>query len=151
MKYNIKNELSGFDFSQAHIQDIEMTTDRFHLVLDQVMILPENSCNRDIRTMRTNGLLFTIENFAFQSLVEEGFTLYNANGQLTKTVPDRVVPAEEYAQVLEALVDGTVYEITKEENKYTFVFDGNDERTYMLTAEGTADREEWDRFLNCSE
>lgn len=93
MKYNIKNELSGFDFSQAHIQDIEMTTDRFHLVLDQVMILPENSCNRDIRTMRTNGLLFTIENFAFQSLVEEGFTLYNANGQLTKTVPDRVVPA----------------------------------------------------------
>ncbi|WP_307984703.1 hypothetical protein [uncultured Bacteroides sp.] len=60
-KYNSINELNHFDFAEASVGDIQMADNMFHMVIDNVKILPENSFNRDIRTMRTNEMLFKIE------------------------------------------------------------------------------------------
>ena len=60
-KYNAVNELNHFDFAEAVVGDIQLLGKMFHIVIDNVKILPENSFNRDIRTMRTNGMLFKIE------------------------------------------------------------------------------------------
>ena len=53
-KYNAVNELNHFDFAEAVVGDIQLLGKMFHIVIDNVKILPENSFNRDIRTMRTN-------------------------------------------------------------------------------------------------
>ena len=60
-KYNAVNELNHFDFAEAVVGDVQLLGKMFHMVIDNVKILPENSFNRDIRTMRTNGMLFKIE------------------------------------------------------------------------------------------
>ena len=60
-KYNSINELNHFDFAEASVGDIQMADNMFHMVVDNVKILPENSFNRDIRVMRTNEMLFKIE------------------------------------------------------------------------------------------
>ena len=59
-KYSTINEVNHFEFGEAVVGDIQLTERMFHLVLDNVKICPENSCNRDIRMMRTNELLFKI-------------------------------------------------------------------------------------------
>ena len=122
-KYNAVNELNHFDFAEAVVGDIQLLGKMFHIVIDNVKILPENSFNRDIRTMRTNGMLFKIEGAEIISVVEEGFNTYT-------------------------LVDGTIFEVKLENGVYAFVIDGNNERTYELKVAGSGDYESWNLFIN---
>lgn len=148
MKYTTTNEFEHFSFSGSYIGDIQITSGFFHLVLDNVIILPENSCNRDIRDMRTNELLFKIENMSVESMVEEGYRLYDANGKLIGTYEDITVEEADYPEKAKEFVGGSIYSLEKQENTYIFTIDAANERTYILRVSGTADAEEWDRFLN---
>ena len=47
-KYSTINEVNHFEFGEAVVGDIQLTERMFHLVLDNVKICPENSCNRDM-------------------------------------------------------------------------------------------------------
>ena len=154
MKYTTTNEFEQFEFEEAHISDIQIVEGRFYMLLDNVKILPDNSCNRDIRKMRANELFLKVTNGSMVSLIEEGYRLYDANGKLTREIEDREVSAEEYKVITDAFIDGMVYEIEKgvsEENgqvQYRFVIDAANERTYTMIVLGDGDLEEWDRFLN---
>ena len=148
MKYQTTDELGNFNFAEAYIADVQVTSGFFHMVLDNVKILPENSCNRDIREMRTNGLLLKIEESAITYIVEEGYKVYDANGKLMSNCEDVEVEAKEYQAVAKSFVDGEVYSLEKKDDEYLFVIDGTNERTYQLRVAGTHDVEEWDRFLN---
>lgn len=148
MKYQTTDELGHFSFEDAYIGDVQIATGFFHIVLDNVTILPENSCNRDIREMRANGLLLKIEDSAITSLVQEGYKVYDANGKLLETCEDVTVEDKDYTTVIKTFVDGVVYSLEKKDGTYCFVIDGADERTYQLNVSGTHDVEEWERFLN---
>lgn len=119
----------------------------FHLVLDNVKICPENSCNRDIRMMRTNELLFKISDAEIISLVEEGYNEYDADGNLKHTYPDEEVEKAKYDEVAQVLLEGTIYELTLQSGVYTFIIDGTNDRTYALKVTGSGDTQEWNRFL----
>ena len=62
MNYKTIDELNNFDFSESVISEVETMNGTFHLWLDNVTILPECSCNRDIRVMRANGFLLSVSN-----------------------------------------------------------------------------------------
>ena len=126
-KYSTINEVNHFEFGEAVVGDIQLTERMFHLVLDNVKICPENSCNRDIRMMRTNELLFKISDAEIISLVEEGYNEYDADGNLKHTYPDE--------------------ELTLQSGVYTFIIDGTNDRTYALKVTGSGDTQEWNRFL----
>ena len=64
-KYSTINEVNHFEFGEAVVGDIQLTERMFHLVLDNVKICPENSCNRDIRMQRI-PVLFTAERGHFK-------------------------------------------------------------------------------------
>lgn len=151
MKYTTTNELEHFEFNEAYICDMQITSGFFHMYLDNVTILPENSCNRDIRIMRANGLLLKIEDFQIDSITREGYKVYDANGKLMNTCEDEVVEEADFLDVIKSFSNGTIYSITKQENKYTFAIDAADERTYQLCISGSNDIEEWERFLNREE
>lgn len=154
MKYTTTNEFNQFEFEEAHISDIQIVEGRFYMLLDNVKILPDNSCNRDIRKMRTNELFFKVTNGTMTSLIEEGYKLYDANGKLTREIEDRKVVASEYKEITDEFIDGMVYEVEKtiledkNQVQYRFVIDAANERTYTMIVLGDGDLEEWDRFLN---
>ena len=83
MKYNTTNELDHFNFSEAYITAIQKRNGYIQLTLDNVTIMPDNSCNRDIREMRTNGLNLKILDGEVALLVQEGYKVYNPDGKLT--------------------------------------------------------------------
>ena len=56
-KYSTINEVNHFEFGEAVVGDIQLTERMFHLVLDNVKICPENSCNRDIQMQKSFRLL----------------------------------------------------------------------------------------------
>lgn len=146
-KYNSINEINHFEFGEAVIGGIQMTNRMFHAVLDNVKIKPENSCNRDIRTMRTNEMLLKLDEAEIISLVEEGYREYDADGNLKHIYEDRTIEQEQYKQTEEVLVEGTVYELKLEDRVYSFVIDGTNDRTYMLKVAASGDEEFWNRFL----
>lgn len=148
MKYKTTDEWRNFSFAEAYIGDIQATNGFFHMELDNVTILPENSCNRDIRKMRTNGLLLKLEDFAITSLIEEGYKVFDANGNPMKEVEDVVIAEKDYFSVMKELVEGVIYSLEKEENTYVFSIDAANERTYTLEVKASHDIEEWERFLN---
>ena len=154
MKYTTTNEFNQFEFEEAHISDIQIVEGRFYMLIDNVKILPDNSCNRDIRKMRTNELFFKVTNGTMTSLIEEGYKLYDANGKLTREIEDREVVASEYKEITDEFIDGMVYEVEKtiledkNQVQYRFVIDAANERTYTMIVLGDGDLEEWDRFLN---
>ncbi|WP_075721425.1 subtilin biosynthesis sensor protein SpaK [Roseburia sp. 499] len=148
MKYKTTDEWRNFSFAEAYIGDIQATNGFFHMELDNVTILPENSCNRDIRKMRTNGLVLKLEDFAITSLIEEGYKVFDANGNPMKEVEDVVIAEKDYFSVIKELVEGVIYSLEKEENTYVFSIDAVNERTYTLEVKASHDIEEWERFLN---
>lgn len=148
MKYTTTDELEHFGFAEAYIGDVQVTGGFFHLVLDNVTILPENSCNRDIRTMRANELLFKLEEAVVCAVTKEGFKVYDANGRLMKTYEDEEIDKKDYLETIKTFVGGMVYSLKKESNQYEFVIDAPDESTYVLRVLAAHDVESWDRFLN---
>ena len=113
MKYKTTDEWQNFSFSEAYIADIQATNGFFHMELDNVTILPENSCNRDIRKMRTNGLLLKLEDIAITSMVEEGYKVFDANGNPMKQVEDVVIAEKEYFSVMKEFVEGIIFSLEK--------------------------------------
>ena len=151
MKYQTTNEFEHFELNEVHISDVEVTNGFFHIVLDDVVILPENSCNRDIRKMRVNGLVLKIDDMKIERLTREGFKTYDADGRLLGQTEDTRIPEAGYAEIFAAFTDGSAYSVTKVGNAYTFIVDATDECTYELVVTGSGDRQEWDRFLSWSE
>ena len=110
MSFFTENEAVNFDFHEAHIGEIRFGLGSFYMLLDNVKILEKNSCNRDVRTMRTNGLTFRIADPQIVAVIEEGCKIYNADGVLQQEVPDRNVEPEEYADLCSQLEDAVIYE-----------------------------------------
>lgn len=147
MKYTTRNEFCNFEFSEVHIDDVKIQNGVFQMVLDDVKILPENSTNRDIRKMRANGLVLTIEDAQINSFVEEGYKTYDADGNLLREDPDIELDEQQYRDIFEFFIDSYAYLIAQNEDEYTFVIDGTNERTYTIIVQGSGDVEEWDKFL----
>ncbi len=148
MKYTTTNEFTHFNFSESYIQDIQVMEGLLHFYLDNVTILPENSCNRDIREMRANNFLLKMRSYTIELILEEGYQHYNADGKLMHSYDDISVKPEDYTRYLKSFAEGSIYCAKKEENKYIFYIDGVDEKTYQLWLQAKGDVEEWDRFLN---
>ena len=109
MKYTTTDELEHFSFTEAYIADVQVTGGFFHMTLSNVTILPENSCNRDIREMRANDLVLKIEEPVIRSLVLEGYKVYDANGALLRTCEDEVIDQAAWNETIRSFADGTLY------------------------------------------
>lgn len=147
MKYRTESELRNFDFSESVISEIKYMNGIFKLLLDNVTILPECSCNRDIRQMRANQFLLTIVNPVIVKFFEESYKRYDANGVLLEEVDEKIIKVENYGELLKSFADGEVFSIKKEGETYIFLVD-SEQNCYEIDVKGTDDIEEWDRFLN---
>ena len=147
MKYHTINELRNFNFKEAYIAQICAVSGMFEIVFDNVTILPENSCNRDIREMRANELVLKISDPVIEAFGEEGYKVYDANGNLKKKNEDVVILPENYADKFKELEGCEVYSVEQEKGCYIISVDTED-HTFLLRVSGSGDTEEWDRFLN---
>lgn len=150
MRFYTENEVETFDFGEAHISEIRFGLGPFYMLVDNVKILEQNSCNRDVRTMRTNGLTFCIIDPQIVAVTEEGCKIYNADGVLQKEVPDRTVSPEEYAKLCKELEEAVIYKLEKTGDSYCISIDA-EEHEYTMEIKGSGDSEEWDRFMNLAE
>ena len=147
MGFFTENEFNSFDFRESYVAELRFGIGSCYLVADNVKILDTNSKNRDIRTMRTNGLTFRIVEPQVLAVIEEGCKIYNADGILQQEVDDRVVAPEEYAGLCTALEGAEIYGLTKEGSTYEIGVDG-EEHAYTIRIQGEADTQEWERFMN---
>ncbi|MCR5468272.1 MAG: subtilin biosynthesis sensor protein SpaK, partial [Lachnospiraceae bacterium] len=122
----------------------------FYLELQNVLIHPENSMNRDIRDMRTNGYELKILNAKIESFIEEGYRVYDPNGNITEEVDDKPIEGDDIFKAMETLNECTIYSIEKEGNIYTISIDTED-HTYEIKVSGESDEEHWDRFLSTAQ
>lgn len=147
MGYRTVDEFDGFDFKDAHITLMERRNGHFIAVLDDVKILPSNSCNRDIREMRTNELVLKLNDAVVEEFILEGCKIYDADGVLQETREDTAVESSEYDKTLKEMEDRYIYEITKENDIYTIYIDG-DEDSYMIKVKASHDTQEWEKFMS---
>lgn len=146
MKYKTVDEWTHFSFDDVFLGDVEIMEGVFRLLFDNVIIHEENSCNRDIRPMRCNELIFSVENPTILSLKQERYKVYDANGNLMEQFDDMDIPKEEIPDLVKGFVGGNVYKVDKKEDIYFFWFD-TEENTYELQVRGDHDTQSWDRFL----
>lgn len=153
MNFRTVDEFENFDFNEAHIGGIEVKSGHVFLYLDNVMISAKNSCNRDIREMRTNDLVLKLQDGQITSFVKEGVKVYNADGVFQREIPDEVIPLEKYQETFDMLLDKYMLEAAVKrdeklnENIYEFEIE-YEEFSYMLTVKAVHDTQEWDRFMN---
>lgn len=84
MGYRTVDEWGSFEFQNADVEAIRKERGHWYLELGYVTILPDNSCNRDIRKMGTNELTLQLQHVQVDEILEEGFKLYDADGNFTK-------------------------------------------------------------------
>ena len=150
MKFHTENEIGTFDFHESFVEELRLGTDSFYMLLDNVKILETNSKNRDVRTMRTNGLELRIKDAQVFSVIEEGCKIYNADGVLLREVPDRTVSPSEYFELCRAMEGASVYGLKKNGDVYEAALDG-EEHAHTLQVKGSGDFEDWNRFLHVEE
>ncbi len=147
MKYHTKEELDHFGFSEAVVVSVQWQLGNLYLELDNVTIHPDNSCNRDIRAMRTNGLRLKLQECEIISLVREAYKVYDADGRLMKTERDQEIAPDEYADTWKQFEGMTIYHIAKQDQIYHIEIDV-EEFTYHMDVRASYDEEDWDRFLS---
>ena len=78
--------------------------------------------------------------------MEEGYKVYDADGNLRQTYEDRAMSEQEIQEGLRELSGLTVYEINKADGMYSIVVEGED---HSFRLEIAADHEiaRWDKFL----
>ena len=113
MGYRTVDEWENFEFQDADIGQIHMQNGHLYLELGYVTILPDNSCNRDIRKMGTNELTLQLQQVEINRIVEEGYKLYDADGNFTKSVEDQELTPEEYPKWMEDMAGGGGYQILR--------------------------------------
>lgn len=67
-RFQTKDELEHFDFEDAVLEEVECACGRVKVMIDNVKILPDNSMNRDIRTMRANQMEITFVEGSWHNL-----------------------------------------------------------------------------------
>ena len=145
--YKTQDELQNFNFEEAYIDEIRMNLDTFIMTLENVKILPENSCNRDIRLMRTNDITVSFQRAKIKNIVEEGFKRYDADGKLIEEVTDIEIEEEKYTGLLKSFEGSTIYSIEKNKDEYVVLVDAP-EHLYDISISANQDIEEWERFIN---
>ena len=78
---------------------------------------------------------------------EEGYKVYDANGNLKRKNEDITIAPEAYADKFKELEGCEVYSIEQENGNYVISIDTED-HTFLLRVSGSGDTQEWDRFLN---
>lgn len=146
MRFKTVNEIDKFKFDDTHLSLVEYVNGSFNLVIDNVVICADNSCNRDIVDKRTNNLEFSIKNASVKSVVEEGYKIYNADGVLMEDNEDKPVNQEQYIDLFKSMEDSWLFSLKKKED-YELIIDAND-HTYFIIVAGDSDVQEWDRFMN---
>lgn len=145
--YKTIEEMHHFQFEEAYIDSVGMNLDTFVMDLENVKILPENSCNRDIRLMRTNDMTFQIVKASISLICQEGFRRYDADGKLLETVNDEEIPIDQYSSLLKELDGCTLFSIEKNSGLYDICIDGP-EHIYHILLKGESDIQKWERFIN---
>lgn len=150
MKYKTIDELNHFHFDQAMVVELKQMNGYFQAILDVVVILPENTTNRDIFEMGANNLHLTIEEGQITSFVKEGYNRYDANDVLLEKIPDETVDPADYHTVLKELSEKDILSIEKDDDTYVFSIDTT-YHVYCIRVSGTHDIEEWDRYMSLKE
>ncbi len=145
--YHTTNELNHFDFEEAIFDELEFSSDGIRIFMENVKILPENSCNRDIRLMRTNDMELDLVKGSFVRIVKEGYKRFNADGVLLESVEDEIIPAKEHSSVLKELIGTTIYSLEQENDTYILNLD-TDDGCYVIEMTAIRNEENWERFLN---
>lgn len=147
MGYYTTDEFEHFYFSGAQILEIKEYRDQLIFHLGYVTILPENSCNRDVREMGTNELTLKFLHVTDITITLEGYKVFDADGNLKEKYEDEVIEKKEFQAVYETLKGSEIYGVRKEGNAYTFYLD-MEERTYLFTVTAESNSQEWQRFMN---
>lgn len=77
--------------------------------------------------MRANDLVLKIEEPVIQSLVREGYKVYDANGALLRTCEDEVIDQAAWNETIRSFADGSVYALKQEGENYIFEIDAPDD------------------------
>lgn len=144
--YRTINEMSNFEFEESFVQAMSMTNGSFYIELQNVKIKPENSCNKDIRLMRTNDLKVTITDVSSLKVVKEGYNVYDADEKLIKKVEDVVIEKNDIIDTIKLFAESTIISFVQQ-NEYIICLDTED-NTFDIIVNGTSNIEEWGRFLN---
>lgn len=144
MMYTTVNECEHFDFTTAQVESMRKQGETLVIELASVTILPENSCNRDIRKMGAPFLALSFSDSRISDLVKEGVKVYDADGNLTQTIPDETLEFGEFATQIQG---ACVYELTKSANVYRVGLETED-CTYLLKLCASGTRQDWERFMN---
>lgn len=147
MGYHTVNELEHFNFSGAEILEIREYRDQLIFDLGFVTILPENSCNRDVREMGTNQLTLKLSHVKDIKIVLEGYKVYDADGNPKEQYEDEVIEKKDFPATYQTLQGSGVYSLNRQGEDYIFYLD-TEERTYLLAVTAEGNSQEWERFMN---
>ncbi|MCR5793312.1 MAG: hypothetical protein K6G65_09100 [Lachnospiraceae bacterium] len=155
-KYKTTDKIETFDFSDSVISSVVKNLNTLTIYLDNVTILESNEHNREIWDMRSNGVCVEFQNADIDSVIIEGYKLYDANEQLTDIVEDTIVPVSDYNDVFEDLAEAPVFSLKgfKEENTNYFTYEINadgEDNAYCINFHAAHNLVSWDRFLKKSD
>lgn len=93
--YTIENSIETFSFEHAVFQEVKTSLDGITVICNQVLISESNPYNKDIVPKRTNEFRLHFPKLMNIQLIEEGYSVYDADLKLIDQKHDRTVKNED--------------------------------------------------------
>lgn len=154
MRFETKDNLQLFDFSEVTVKEIEMSnTGSITFILEALIAKANNPTNEecvdrfvDIASMRFIDAEIT-------EMFKEGFKYYDANGNLKEQVDDEIIDSADMSSIISKCKDVVLFDlisVSKEENGYVYQIgiDLNEDDTYWITISCKGSSVQWEKFMN---
>jgi len=101
MKYKAINEISHFSYHDAEITSFTIKEHTMHWIVDDINATTENSQNNLVEDMRILGCIIEFENFQVDEIIFSGYSQFDQNNTLIRSVPARSADVTEFAAILD--------------------------------------------------
>lgn len=121
MAFTSTNEIFNFDFQDAVFQTVKFNENDITIVLDALIVEPENSQNENFTKSYADTAKLKFENAKIKKGIKDGYRRYDTNDKLTDEVLDKALDMDEIKLILK-----------NAKGAYLFAMDANDDSTEEL-------------------
>jgi hypothetical protein len=165
MAFKSVNEIEKFDYKDCEITSFVLDENEIRMELKALIIEPENSQNERSQRSYADTVNLTLKDAHLEKGVQEGYKLYDADGNLKEAVPERILTEQELGAFRSVAENSYLYDFQKiSEDDGRFCYAAGIEKkpenpqdlaeitdTYQLRISFTEAEFVWDKYMSRAE
>lgn len=118
MSFKSVNEIDKFSFTDCQISDFTADERGILMELEALIVMPNNSQNTNYTKSYAGTTSVSLENGRIDSVIKEGWKVYDVNDKLVEDHPDEAVELSELKELTKKFKGAFLYQMAPDNDGY---------------------------------